>query len=129
MKNDVSAALEKPYEEVKKAIVNEPVLNIDETGTKEKGKRMWVWVFCAKMFALFHISVNRSSQVLEDILTTAFKGVICSDFYGAYKKFAKLCNLQRQYCLAHLAREFVLIGQQLSNLRQKMGSKSSGNIT
>lgn len=116
MKNDVSEALEKPYEEIKEAIVHESVLNIDETGTKEKGKRMWVWAFCASFFSLFHISVNRSSQVLEDILTSAFKGVICSDFYGAYKKFAKFYNLKRQYCLAHLTREFVLIAQQINNI-------------
>ncbi|MDR3203917.1 MAG: hypothetical protein LBV23_04125, partial [Deltaproteobacteria bacterium] len=32
-----------PYEEVKEVLPSQPVLNIDETGHKENGHRLWTW--------------------------------------------------------------------------------------
>jgi transposase len=98
----VSAALAKPYEEVQKYIPTEPVLNIDESGWKDKGARYWIWVFCASLISFFCIDKSRSSKVLEEILGKTYSGTIVSDFFSAYVKYA---NALQQFCLAHLIRD------------------------
>jgi hypothetical protein len=61
----VSRALKEPYEEARNALSQQEVLNIDETGHKEKGAHFWTWIFRASRFAVFRISAHRSSEVLK----------------------------------------------------------------
>ena len=98
----VSAALAKPYEEVQKYIPTEPVLNIDESGWKDKGAKYWIWVFCTSLISFFCIAKSRSSKVLEEILGETYDGTIVSDFFSAYVKYG---NALQQFCLAHLIRD------------------------
>jgi len=98
----VNAALATPYEELKEHIPTEPVLNIDETGWKDKGIKYWAWVFCSPMVSFFWIAKSRSSRVLEEILGETYGGTIVSDFFSAYIKYA---NKLQQFCLAHLIRD------------------------
>jgi transposase len=98
----VNAALATPYEELKEHIPTEPVLNIDETGWKDKGIKYWAWVFCSPMVSFFWIAKSRSSKVLEEILGQTYGGTIVSDFFSAYVKYA---NKLQQFCLAHLIRD------------------------
>jgi hypothetical protein len=81
------------------------VLNIDETGHKEKGARFWTWVFRASKFAVFRISAHRSSAVLRLVLGKGFAGLIGCDYFSAYHKYLKDCGAQAQFCLAHFIRE------------------------
>lgn len=78
------------------------MLNIDETGWKDRGERYWVWVFCDSMIAFFTISKSRGSKVLREVLGEVFSGAIISDFYSAYTAYA---NPKQQFCLAHLIRD------------------------
>jgi transposase len=98
----VSDALLLPYEELGKAIPEQPALNIDETGWTENGKRQWVWLFCNKLIALFVISKSRGCQVLKNVLGEDFLGNLTSDFYCAYVSYA---SPKQQFCLAHLIRD------------------------
>jgi len=98
----VSDALAPPYEELKEHIPTEPVLNIDETGYKDKGIKYWAWVFCSPLVSFFWIAKSRSSKVLEEILGKTYGGTIVSDFFSAYIKYA---NKLQQFCLAHLIRD------------------------
>jgi len=95
-------ALAVPYEELGEHIPSEPVLNIDETGWKDKGGKYWAWVFCTPMLSFFYIAKSRSSKVLEEILGKTYGGTIVSDFFSAYVKYA---NRLQQFCLAHLIRD------------------------
>lgn len=98
----VNEALAAPYEELQEHIPAEPVLNIDESGWKDKGIKYWIWVFCTSMFSFFCIAKSRSSRVLEEILGKAYGGTIVSDFFSAYVKYA---SALQQFCLAHLIRD------------------------
>lgn len=98
----VNEALAPPYEELKEHIPSEPVLNIDETGWKDKGIKYWAWVFCSPLVSFFWIAQSRSSKVLEEILGETYGGTIVSDFFSAYVKYA---NKLQQFCLAHLIRD------------------------
>ena len=98
----VNGALAEPYEQLQQHIPTEPVLNIDESGWKDKGIKYWIWVFCTSAFSFFYIAKSRSSQVLRDILGETYNGTIVSDFFSAYVKYA---NKLQQFCLAHLIRD------------------------
>lgn len=101
----VSGALKAPYKEVLAALPEEPTLNIDETGHKENGRRMWTWVFRAPLFAVFYISPQRSSEVLKSVLGLTFKGLLGCDYFSAYHKFLKDGQAEAQFCLAHFIRD------------------------
>ena len=100
--NRLNDALAAPYEELGEHIPSEPVLNIDETGWKDKGVKYWAWVFCTPILSFFYIAKSRSSKVLEEILGKTYGGTIVSDFFSAYVKYA---NRLQQFCLAHLIRD------------------------
>jgi transposase len=101
----VSAALDEPYEELLKQLPDEPHLNVDETGHKDNGKRMWTWCFRASMYTLFKIDPHRSADVLMDVLGKEFAGVLGCDHFSAYRRYMRECGVEVQFCLAHLIRD------------------------
>jgi transposase len=94
-----------PYAQLMQLVPQQKRINADETGHKENGKKLWTWCFCAKTFIVFKIASSRGSEVLMDILGQEFSGSLGADFWGAYRKYARQCNVQIQFCLAHLIRE------------------------
>ena len=108
----VAAALAVPYEQLRSALPQEPQLGIDETGHKDDGKPQWTWCFRARSFILFLISSSRGSQVLEEVLGTAFAGVINCDYFSAYRKFMNGSSAIMQFCLAHLIRDVKFLAEQ-----------------
>lgn len=101
----ISETLKRPYEEALAALPEEAALNIDETGHKENGCRMWTWVFRAPLFAVFYISRQRSSEVLKSVLGLDFKGLLGCDYFSACHKFIKDSGAEAQFCLAHFIRD------------------------
>lgn len=97
---DTSEALRPIDEELKDALPEEPVLNADETGWRDR----WLWIFVASTFIYFQAAKSRSSKVLEDVLGKAYKGILCVDRWGAYTKYHKGLF---QICWAHLKRDFL----------------------
>jgi len=53
-----SDGLAKPYEELQQRIPTEPVLNIDESGWKDKGMKYWIWVSVPRV-AFPHLASSR----------------------------------------------------------------------
>jgi len=101
----VSAALDKPYDELRAALPTQDRLNVDETGHKERGKAFWTWCFRAELYTLFKIEPSRGSDVLVKMLGEAFAGVIGADYFSAYRKYMGDFNVVVQFCLAHLIRD------------------------
>lgn len=102
----VSNSLADPYEELLSMLPEEDNLNVDETGHKNNGQRMWTWCFRASLFTLFKISPSRGSRVLLDVLGEEFEGTIGCDYFSAYRKYMRLNeNVTVQFCLAHLIRD------------------------
>jgi transposase len=101
----VSAALEEPYGELMALLRNEDILNVDETGHKNNADRFWTWCFRAPSYTVFKVSPSRGSDVLLDVLGSEFEGVLGCDFFSAYRKYMRLCDIRVQFCLAHFIRD------------------------
>lgn len=99
---EVSCALEPSYEEIKKALPQQKVVNVDETGWRSTGRAMWLWIFVAPCLAFFTLVPSRRAEVLKGVLGDIFAGILCSDRYSAYASYHKGL---RQVCWAHIIRE------------------------
>jgi hypothetical protein len=55
----VSRALEPSYEDIKKALPQQSVVNVDETGWRSMGRSMWLWIFVAPSLAFFTLLPSR----------------------------------------------------------------------
>ncbi len=58
----VSEALAPAFDELLRALPEQPTLNVDETGHANGGNRLWTWCFKARMYTLFRIDPSRGSQ-------------------------------------------------------------------
>jgi len=97
---DTSEALEPIDKELKDALPEEPVINSDETGWRDR----WLWIFVGSTFIYFQVAKSRSSKVLVDVLGKVYQGILCVDRWGAYTKYHKGLF---QICWAHLKRDFL----------------------
>src|SRR5258705_1036982 len=101
----VSEALERPYAELLEDLPAQARLNIDETGHKQNGARMWTWCFRAGLYTLFKIDPTRSGDVLIEVLGKEFDGVLGCDYFSAYRRYQREFGVLLQFCLAHLIRD------------------------
>ena len=108
---EVSDSMKSPYDELSAAHQKEDHVHCDETDHKKNGKRNWIWVGWTKNFTVFKVDSSRGSEVLIELLGKEFTGIISCDFFGAYKKFAKMASCRLQFCWAHLIREFRFIAE------------------
>ncbi len=74
------------------------LLHADETGWKENGRTVWLWVLRTATVTLYMIG-RRSWDVIADVMEQ-FGGWLMSDGYGQYRKYGK-----RLRCLAHIIRK------------------------
>ena len=128
---ETSEALEPPDQQLKDALPQEPVINSDETGWRDR----WLWIFVASTFIYFQVAATRSSKVLEDVLGRVYQGILCVDRWGAYTKYHQGLF---QICWAHLKRDFlgilkigeatqseeaILFAQTMEKLRKRVMAK------
>jgi transposase len=90
----VSDSLQEPYEQLLDLLPQESCLNVDETGHKDSGRRLWTWCFRAALYTVYKISPSRGSEVLLDVLGEEFNGVMGCDYFSAYRK-----HRAENYCL------------------------------
>lgn len=101
---EVGVALGVPYEELLAVLPDAPVLNVDETGHKDRGRNYWTWCFRAPDYTLFKIDPSRGACVLQEVLGDAFGGVLGADYYSAYRSYMG-DDVRVQFCMAHLIRD------------------------
>jgi transposase len=118
-----SGAFETPYEELREALVEQRHLGVDESGHKDCGDRLWAWCFRAPQFTVFHIDPSRGSDVLKEILTESFGGVLGSDYFSAYLKFLADCGVLIQFCWAHLIRDIRFLAEHTDKSLSRWGRK------
>ena len=61
----ISGSLADAYDEVRRAIPQQPQLGSDETSFKNNGRKNWVWCLSSAVLTVFHIATSRSRAVLE----------------------------------------------------------------
>ena len=101
----VSAALAEPWEELRTLLPLAQLLNVDETGHKENGRRLWTWCYRAREYILFRIAETRGTAELLEMLGADFGGVIGCDFFSSYRCYMAEFGGELQFCLAHFIRE------------------------
>lgn len=112
-----------PYEQLLAMLPREDRLNIDETGHKENGKRLWTWCFRATLYTVYKISPSRGSEVLIDVLGKEFDGVIGCDYFSAYRKYMKDFNVVVQFCLAHFIRDVKFLATHPNKKNREHGER------
>ena len=98
-----STALKPAYNEAREAVKQAWGANMDETGWREDKHRAWLWTVVTAALTVFHIDRSRGGVVVEALLGPKYAGVVGSDRYSAYSRFAAK---QRALCWAHLKRDF-----------------------
>jgi transposase len=106
-----SKALKPSYDKLADRLPHESQVNVDETGHHDDGKLHWTWCFDTSDYSLFKIDKSRGCKVLEETLGKYFGGIIGADYWGAYRKYARLFDVRLQYCMAHLIREIRFLAE------------------
>jgi transposase len=101
LQNRAAAAVLPAYNELAEQLPEEPMLNIDESPTKEGKSKAWVWTFVAATFTVFVCATSRAATVAQKVLGAAYDGIIHCDRARMYWCFGRL-----QWCWAHLKRDF-----------------------
>jgi transposase len=118
-----AAGLRPVWAELHAALRDQPVLHADETGHPEAGKRGWTWVFRAPSFTVFLIATSRGSKVLVRTLGKAFAGILCADYFSAYRKYMGEHNVLVQFCLAHFIRDARFLAELADPVTSRYGQK------
>ncbi len=87
-------------EEILAAILDGPVLHVDETPVKLRKTTGYVWVLASATAVYYLFRDSREGAFLQDLLG-AYQGILVSDFFTAYDSLP--CRQQK--CLIHLMRE------------------------
>lgn len=100
----IAALLKPEFEKIKTSIHNETgSVNADETGHRQKGVKFWTWLAASCDKVLVLIRRHRDAISAQALLGNDFKGILCTDFLGAYFQVnAKI----RQFCIRHFLNEF-----------------------
>ena len=101
LQNRAAEAVQPAYDALAAQLPDQPILNIDESPTKEGPAKAWVWTFVAATFTFFACRTSRAADVVKDFLGTDFAGVIHCDRARMDWSMGRL-----QWCWAHLKRDF-----------------------
>ncbi len=115
-------AVEPVEEQLLTEIKQSELLYADETGWKENGRLVWLWVLITNSVTLFLIG-GRSWEVIADILE-GYAGWLMSDGYQVYRKYAR-----RLRCWAHLIRKPRGLSESLNQEAQTFGEKVLACLT
>jgi hypothetical protein len=100
-----AACLRPTWKELNAQLRHESRLHVDETGHTEAGRKLWTWVFRAAKFAVYRIVASRGAKVLRRVLGRKYRGILCIDYFSAYRKYIGEHNVLAQFCLAHFIRD------------------------
>jgi len=102
-------ALAEPYADLRAKLPQQAAVNVDETGHPQHGQggnvRGWLWCAVGEGLTVFKIAASRGSRVLDQLLGSNYRGIVCSDFFSAYRKFIRAGQAGAAYCWAHLIRD------------------------
>src|SRR5450830_444565 len=109
------AALAEPHAQLADQIRAASAVNIDETGWRIAGERRTLWGALTFRAAVFRIAADRHRREAQVLLGEDFSGIACSDRWWAYDY---LDPKRRQFCWAHLVRDFTAHSEGLGAQKQ-----------
>lgn len=95
-------ALERPHQDLVRALQRAGRLNMDETGWRLKGRRRTLWGAFTDKLAVYRICEDRHEDNARELLGSS-SAIVTSDRWWAYNY---LPLARRQVCWSHLQRDF-----------------------
>jgi IS1 family transposase len=125
LRREASQAVSPAVGEAQNYVQAQPIVGADETGFKQgngdaqngKNRKAWLWVAVTPLVSFFMVLLSRSAQAAKQLLGDNFAGFLNCDRYGAYNW---LPPGQKQFCWAHLKREFTKMAER-SGVSQRLG--------
>jgi transposase len=95
-----------PYiEQIREAVLGNPVIHSDETGTRVQKKEKWVHVNSTPDWTLLGVADSRGSEGMKTLrVLDAYLGTVVHDCYGSYFKQDTFA-FEHALCNAHLMRD------------------------
>ncbi len=121
----VSVALKPCVDELAIEVNKQEVIHADETSHFNKGNLCWLWVATNTMLTLFKINPNRNTNAAMLLLGKDFSGALIADRYAAYNFIP---SDRRQYCWAHLKRDFVKLSEHQDSKVASLGFSLVTNL-
>ncbi len=89
-------------EHIRKALLQKPVVNCDETGVRTDSSNFWVHSACDSDYTVLSVQKKRGKEGMDEAgFLLDYKGIIIHDFWKSYWKY----TLEHGVCGAHLLRE------------------------
>lgn len=89
--------------EIRNTLLNSPVVNCDETGTRVNGGIFWLHSACDEQHTYLSLQAKRGSEGMKNAgFLPFYNGTIIHDCWASYWSFSKL---RHGLCGAHLLRE------------------------
>lgn len=114
---DTATVLAQPYAAVAQAVVQEPVLFVDETSWREAGVLQWLWTVVSRRYVCYRLDRRRNRDACRALLEGAERETgaaeatpehpppcVTTDRYSVY---GYLEAPRRSLCWSHLIREFL----------------------
>jgi transposase len=97
-------------QQIKEALIREPVIHQDETGLRAQSKTWWVHVASTARLTHYGAQLNRGRKAMETIgISPAFAGVSMHDGLMSYRALG--CS--HALCNAHHLRELIFVEEEL----------------
>ena len=113
----VTKALKEVTDNLLTKIKSSPFLHADETGHKRDGKKEWMWSISTLKAAFFAILASRGKKAMKSLIGN-YKNIVISDRYNVYNYF---CSENRQFCWAHLKRDFTRLAEKDDKTISRIG--------
>ena len=89
------------YRQIQIVVRRSAVVYPDETSWRVNGRLYWLWDFVCASATLYAIRDSRGYDVIEQVLGTAYRGLLVHDGWSPYDR---LEQAEHQTCTAHLLR-------------------------
>jgi transposase len=119
----VSQAILPHYEAIAARARSLRVNHVDETPWYQHGVLAWLWAMVNHTVGFFSVKASRSKKAFEELIGH-WAGILVSDAYGAYRKWAQ----QRQTCLAHLIRRAKGLSERKDAAISRLGERVVGEL-
>ena len=116
IQNLVSDALAAPYEQLRSELSSQKQLFVDESPTKQKDEKAWLWVAVAPMFAVFGVFLSRGRESLRQLVGDYSDVLLNCDRAKMY-----FDGKQLQWCWAHLKRDIQKLIDSHDNQVKRLG--------
>ena len=84
LEQEVAAALAHPVEEARAFVRRQGIVNVDETGWRERRAKAWLWTAVTEGVTVFEIRKSRGRDGVDEVLGADTKAIVGSDRYSAY---------------------------------------------